>query len=96
MSDYASQGRTRPDNVIDLQNCKTHQSYYTVLSRSASAEGTVIMQGFDASKIQNTNQMSGYLRQEFRELELLNEITKLKYEGKLPDSVNSRRRYGLL
>ncbi len=90
MSDYSSQGRTRPNNVIDLQNCKTHQSFYTALSRSASAEGTIIVQGFEQSKIQNAGNLSGHLRQEFRELELLNEITKLRYENKLPDSVNAK------
>jgi hypothetical protein len=58
MSDYASQGRTRPDNVVDLNNCKTHQSYYTVLSRSASAEGTIILQSFDSNKIQNSSKLS--------------------------------------
>ncbi|KAJ7237254.1 hypothetical protein C8J57DRAFT_1017642, partial [Mycena rebaudengoi] len=31
--------------------------------------------------------MSGYLRQEFRELEMLDEITKLRHEGSLPNSV---------
>ncbi|KLO03942.1 hypothetical protein SCHPADRAFT_841200, partial [Schizopora paradoxa] len=63
MSDYSSQGRTRPDNVVDLNNCKSHQSYYTALSRSASAEGTVILQDFDESKIMNPHIMSGHLRQ---------------------------------
>lgn len=32
MTDYASQGRTRVNNVMDLHNCKNHQSYYTCLS----------------------------------------------------------------
>ncbi|KAJ7257300.1 hypothetical protein C8J57DRAFT_1472726 [Mycena rebaudengoi] len=31
--------------------------------------------------------MSGYLRQEFRELEMLDEITKLRHEGSLPNSI---------
>ena len=51
------------------------------MSRSASAEGTLILQGFDPQKI--TGKCSGALRQEFRELELLDEITRLRYEGKL-------------
>ncbi|KIJ11042.1 hypothetical protein PAXINDRAFT_164180 [Paxillus involutus ATCC 200175] len=38
-------------NVVDLQHCQFHQSYYTALSRSASADGTAIIQGFDPSKI---------------------------------------------
>ncbi|KAL1692700.1 hypothetical protein GGG16DRAFT_50766 [Schizophyllum commune] len=39
---------------------------------------------------------SGALRQEFRELELLNEITKLQYEGKLPAEVAGHRRKDLI
>ena len=81
MTDFGSQGKTRPNNVCDLNNLQTHQSYYTALSRSASAKGTLILQGFDPRKI--TGGCSGALRQEFRELELLDEITKLRYEGKL-------------
>ena len=42
MTDYSAQGRTRPNNVVELNNCKTHQSYYTCLLRSATADGTVI------------------------------------------------------
>src|ERR1700729_4659597 len=87
---YSSQGRTRPDNVVDLNNCHSHQSYYTCLSRSASAEGTIIVQGFDPKVI--TGGASGYLRQEFRELELLDEITRLRYENELPEHVIGSRR----
>ena len=31
-TDYAAQGRTRPDNMVELNNCRDHQSYYTCLS----------------------------------------------------------------
>ncbi|KAF9547537.1 hypothetical protein CPC08DRAFT_648754 [Agrocybe pediades] len=86
MTDYASQGKTRLFNVVDLGHCRSHQSYYTCLSRSSSASGTIILQGFDTKKI--TSGISGHLRQEFRELEMLNDITRLRYEGKLPDHVN--------
>ncbi|KAF7982463.1 hypothetical protein HWV62_28017 [Athelia sp. TMB] len=82
MTDYSSQGRTRPDNPVDLQNCRSHLSYYTALSRSATSDGTIIVQGFDKRHIQGG--ASGYLRQEFRELELLDEITKQMFEGILP------------
>ncbi|TFK53511.1 hypothetical protein OE88DRAFT_1626505, partial [Heliocybe sulcata] len=61
MTDYASQGRTRPNNVVDLNNCNSHQSYYTCLSRSASTEGTVVVQGFNPKQI--TGGASGFLRQ---------------------------------
>ncbi|KAH7905265.1 hypothetical protein BJ138DRAFT_1017962 [Hygrophoropsis aurantiaca] len=94
MTDYASQGKTRPYNVVDLQHCNSHQSYYTCLSRSASAEGTVIMQSFDIRKI--TGGASGWLRQEYRTLELLDEITLLKYNNKLPSFVDSHRRNTLI
>jgi hypothetical protein len=92
MTDYASQGKTRPDNPVDLNNCTNHQSVYTCLSRSSTAAGTIIVQGFDEAKIMGG--ASGSLRQEFRELELLDEITKMRYEGNIPASasVNGHRR----
>jgi hypothetical protein len=81
MTDYGSQGHTRPNNVVDLMSCKDHTSYYTALSRGSTASGTVIMQGYNFNKI--TGGASGYLRQEFRELELLAEITRINHEGKM-------------
>jgi hypothetical protein len=94
MTDYACQGKTRPLNVVDLSYCHDHQSYYTCLSHSATSEGTVIVQGFNAKII--TKGISGYLRQEFRELEILNEITRLKYEQQLPYEMNGLTRNMLL
>ncbi|KAJ7279581.1 hypothetical protein C8J57DRAFT_1021095, partial [Mycena rebaudengoi] len=63
MTDYASQGETRTYNVVDLQHCKSHFSYYTCLSRSSTASGTAIVQAFDSRTI--TKGISGFLRQEF-------------------------------
>lgn len=94
MTDFSSQGRTRLYNVVDLQNCNTHQSIYTCLSRSASAKNTLIIQGFDSQRI--TGGLSGYLRQEFRELELLDQITELKYLGTLPDNICAETRRALI
>jgi len=71
--------------MSNLYNLSSHQAYYTALSRSASATGTLIVQGFDARKI--TGGCSGALRQEFRELELLDSITTLMHEEKLPAKV---------
>ncbi|KIM35720.1 hypothetical protein M413DRAFT_50015, partial [Hebeloma cylindrosporum] len=85
MTDFASQGKTRPKNPVDLHNLQTHQAYYTALSRSSTAEGTIILQGFDTQKM--TGGASGALRQEFREIELLDKITNLRYLGKLHKSV---------
>ncbi|KAH7908098.1 hypothetical protein BJ138DRAFT_1013461, partial [Hygrophoropsis aurantiaca] len=94
ITDYASQGKTRPINVVDLQHSSNHQSYYTCLSRSASAEGTAILQSFDPRKI--TGGASGWLRQEFRCLELLDEISRLQYEGNLPISFQGETRNSLI
>ncbi|KAF8702360.1 hypothetical protein AX14_014404 [Amanita brunnescens Koide BX004] len=94
MTDFASQGKTRPYNPVDLNNCRSHQAYYTALSRSSTAAGTVILQGFDAKKI--TGRASGALRQEFRDLELLDEITKSRYEGNLTNSICGEHRNVLI
>src|SRR5258708_34722825 len=93
MTDYTSQGKTRPHNPVDLSNCRS-QSYYTALSRSATASGTVIVQSFSARPI--TCRASGHLRQEFHELELLDKITKLRYEDKLPDHIKGNFRNPLI
>ncbi|KIJ51987.1 hypothetical protein M422DRAFT_157179 [Sphaerobolus stellatus SS14] len=90
MTDYASQGRTRPINVVDLNDCRTHFSYYTCFSRSSSVDNTVIVSGFNPNIIQGG--ITGWLRQEFRELESLNEITTLREEGILHPTVTGDRR----
>jgi hypothetical protein len=64
------------------------------LSGSATASGTVIVQSFSPCLI--TCGASGYSRQEFHELELLDEITKLRYEGKLPDCIQGNFRNPLI
>jgi hypothetical protein len=63
MTDYASQGKTRPQNPVNLSHCRNFQSIYTCLSRSSSAAGTLIIQGFNAAKV--TKGLPGHLRQEF-------------------------------
>ena len=57
-------------------------------------QGTIIVQGFDHSKFMGG--VTGWLRQEFRELELLDEITRIKYEGKLPSTVQGATRVALI
>jgi hypothetical protein len=51
MTDSSSQGKTRAINVVDLNNCPNHFSYYTALSRSSTSAVTIILQGMDAHKI---------------------------------------------
>ncbi|EIW52162.1 uncharacterized protein TRAVEDRAFT_135837 [Trametes versicolor FP-101664 SS1] len=94
MTDFASQGRTRVANIVHLKHCKNHQSIYTCLSRSSSLEGTVIFDMFDTSKIRGG--ASAALRREFRELELLDEITRLRKDGSLPSHVRGTTRGPLL
>ncbi|KAJ7843855.1 hypothetical protein B0H13DRAFT_1519926, partial [Mycena leptocephala] len=67
---------------VDLNNCRSHFSYYTALSRSTSSDGTIILQGMSMDKI--TRGIGGWLRQEFRELEQLNEIIRLRFTNELP------------
>ena len=85
MTDYSSQGKTRDKNVVHPSRCRNHQSYYTCLSRSSNAKGTILLAAPDTKKI--TKGISGNLRQEFRELHVLDEVTKLKYNGQLPDGI---------
>jgi len=94
MTDFASQGKTRKYNVADLYNLSSHQTYYTALSHSASATETSIVQGFDARKI--TGGCSGALWQEFHELEILDSITILMHEEKLPAKVYGGTRNELI
>ena len=94
MTVYSSQGKTRPNNVVILNSCRDHLSYYTALSRSSTAEGTVIIQGFNPKKI--TCGASGYLRQEFHELELMDEISWLRFEDHLPSIINGHLRNAII
>ncbi|KAH9848083.1 hypothetical protein C2E23DRAFT_871375 [Lenzites betulinus] len=94
MTDFASQGRTRIYNVVHLKHCKNHQSIYTCLSRSSSLDGTIILDMFDTAKIRGGT--SADLRQEFRELELMDDITKMRLDGILPPHVHGTSRAPLL
>ncbi|EJF55835.1 hypothetical protein DICSQDRAFT_72752 [Dichomitus squalens LYAD-421 SS1] len=80
MTDFASQGRIHINNMVNLHGAKNHQSVYTAFSRGVSLQGAIILQGFDDKHL--TGEITGDLRQEFRELKLLDEITCLRYEGK--------------
>ncbi|KAF5317458.1 hypothetical protein D9758_018660 [Tetrapyrgos nigripes] len=95
MTDYASQGKTRPFNPVDIQNCRDFHGMYTALSRSATADGTIILQGFDPNKIRGgLGQTIGSrsLHKEYIALEFLDEITNRRYTGKLHKSVKGDHR----
>ncbi|KAJ3764376.1 hypothetical protein EV360DRAFT_6882, partial [Lentinula raphanica] len=90
MTAYASQGQSLSPNATDLNTLNDHHAFYTSLSRSRSYEKTIILQGFNHTCI--TGGASGALRKEFRDLELLDEITRLQYEGKCDPSVKGTTR----
>jgi hypothetical protein len=94
MTDYTAQGKSRRINVVELSYCNNHKAYYVALSRGTSAAGTIILQDFNEKII--TSGITGHLRQELRELEVLDEITRLRFEGKLPPSVTGIYRRRLL
>ena len=81
MTDYSSQGKNRDWNVVNISKSRTSNAVYTALSRATTAAGTLILTDFDSRKI--SGGISGHLRQEFRELEWLNCITKDRFYGKL-------------
>ncbi|KAA1480111.1 hypothetical protein DENSPDRAFT_789969 [Dentipellis sp. KUC8613] len=94
MTDFGCQGRTREVNVMDLKTCRNHQSVYTCLSRASTYKGTVIMRMCDIGKI--TGGITGWQRQEFRELELLDYITKLRFNGELKEGVGGNTRASVI
>ncbi|PBK94419.1 hypothetical protein ARMGADRAFT_927628 [Armillaria gallica] len=94
MTDYSSQGKTRPCNPVHLDYCRSHQACYTALSCTATAKGTILLQLISLSKVQGG--IHGSLQQEFRELKLLDEITRLWYEHCLPITVKGECRYTLI
>ncbi|KAF5327982.1 hypothetical protein D9758_017671 [Tetrapyrgos nigripes] len=96
MTDFASQGKTRDWNVVDINNSKDFRAIYTALSRSACANQTLILQGFNTSLLTGGLRNKGGYRQELRELEILDEITRLKYSSQLPVSVVGDRRSSLI
>lgn len=95
MTDYSSQGKTRNVNVVSLRTMRSHSAIYTALSRGTSAAGTVVLDAPDLSLIQGG--LGGDpLAQEFRDIELLDEITMLRFEGLLNENVNGLTRSELI
>ncbi|KAJ3967443.1 hypothetical protein EV361DRAFT_807252 [Lentinula raphanica] len=90
MTAYASQGQSLSDNATDLNTLTDHHAFYTALSRSRTYHNTIILQGFDHKNI--TGGASGALRKELRDLEILDEITRLHYENKCDSSVQGSTR----
>ena len=94
MTDYACQGRTRPFNVIDLKDCTKHQSAYVMLSRGQSLSKLCIIQDFDPTCLMSGTTRS--LLREFQDLEVLNDITRMRLDGVLPSSIKGTVRNDLI
>ncbi|RXW14794.1 hypothetical protein EST38_g11057 [Candolleomyces aberdarensis] len=90
MTDYSAQGKTRDWNVVDITECNSFQGAYTCLSRGTSLRGTLVLRPFDESLLNGP--LDGALRQEYRELNYLDAITQLRYDGKLPDQIVQKTR----
>jgi hypothetical protein len=85
MTDYSAQGKTRPANVVDIVNCQDFHGVYTCLSRGTSLKGTVILRDFSDDKL--NNELDGALRQEYRDLNYLDIVMTLRYDGLLPAGI---------
>ncbi|KAF8225484.1 hypothetical protein L208DRAFT_1306173 [Tricholoma matsutake] len=72
----------------------SHQGYYTAKSRGVSTASTLILNSFHPSQI--TGGGSGALQQEFRELELLDDVTTRHFEGKLLRNVAMANRRNMV
>lgn len=66
------------------------------MSRGSSAPKTAIIGKLNYDLITDGLKTAGRLRQEFRHLEILDEITQLRYLGRLPVSVQGERRQSLI
>ena len=94
MTDYCAQGRTRPFNPVDLQHCRNHQAVYTALSRCSSLNGLLLLSNVDPAKMKGG--LSGDLRRELLEHEMLDDISDLRFRQQLPESVTGLMRKDLL
>ena len=97
ITDYVSQGKTRPFNVIDPKYLETYQSIYTALSRGSTSNGTVLLREIDSSRVQGGLKMKhGDLFKEMQQLELLDDITTKQYQGSLSPKVKGSLRWELI
>ena len=97
ITDYVSQGKTRPFNVTDPKYLETYQSLYTALSRGSTSCGTVLLREIDSTRVQGGLKMKhGDLFREMQQLELLDDITTKQYQGSLSPKVKGSLRWELI
>jgi hypothetical protein len=93
MTDYSSQGRSREINVVYLRNCRTHHSVYVALSRSTSAEKTLILDGVNENLLKGG--LGADLHRKFQHINKLDRITLYRYESLFIQDVPSPTRIAL-
>ena len=97
MTCHASQGKTRKINVVSLREMTKHTHVYTALSRGTSAENTVVLDlPGRLSMLSNGLGDKDGMKEEFMELELLDEITKMRFEDTLHKEVKAHGRKDLI
>jgi len=97
ITDYVSQGKTRPFNVMDPKYLETYQLIYTALSRGSTSSGTVLLREVNSARVQGGLKMKhGDLFKEMQQLELLDDITIKKYQGNLSPEVKGSLRWELI
>lgn len=96
LTDYAAQGVSRIKNAVDLKNCGTYRGFYVALSHSVTSDGLIIVSDFSENAWKIQGGINRWTRQEYRELELLSKITRLRHEGKLAKSIDGHRRNDLI
>ena len=97
ITDYVSQGKTRPFNVIDPKYLETYQSIYTALSRGSTSSGTILLRDINPVRIQGGLRMKhGDLFKEMQQLELLDDITTQQYQRNLSPDVKGLLRWELI
>ena len=77
-TDYKSQGRSLESAVVDPATTQSLQGLYVMLSRVRSMHGLGILRPFKSKKIYQ--RLSQELRDEFRRLEELDQLTSTRYE----------------
>jgi hypothetical protein len=101
MTDYASQGKTRAYNVVELSESKNFQAIYTALSRSSTAAHTYILGDLNKRQIDKVSQGLTKLqyedyRLEMQQLNTLDLITAEKHYGHWPNSISEGMRNPLI
>ncbi|KAJ8473925.1 hypothetical protein ONZ51_g7564 [Trametes cubensis] len=77
-TDYKSQGRSLTTAIVDLKSAKSLQGVYVMLSRLRSLQGLLLLRSVTPGKV--CMRLSQELRDELSRIDVLDEITRLRFE----------------